>query len=201
MESSPSPRKRKSSRVDRRGLPEPLQYSDAATGESGCSSPESSPRRPSRSPKKVRFDAERHDNSVTNFLLSSLNVAYQFLQSLVIRPLVGILGWLAVYVMGLFLAGAVIWYSIYLVRVNLPSIPQLPFAMWRSLARIPQLPASLVCVTTGKMCSSDQHLFNITYAAKEEIRQASKVLNVLDRFEPSKSHLMTQSVWFTFGGN
>lgn len=201
MESSPSPRKRKSSRVDRRALPEPLQYSDSATGEIEYSSWESSPRPPIRSPKKVRFDVERHANSVSNFLLRALNVAYQFIQSLFIRPFVGILGWLTVYVMGFVLAGAVIWYSIYLLRVNLPSIPQLPFAMWRWLVTIPQLPASVVCITTGKMCPPDEHLLNITYAAKEEIRQASKVLNTLDRFEPSKSHLMTQSVFFSFIGN
>jgi hypothetical protein len=158
-----------------------------------------SPRRHSKSPKKVRFD-ERHRGSKQNVLAQSIEVTYQLIHALLLKPIKDILGVLFVYLLSFIMAIAVVYYLFHSVRIFLPGIVKLPmisrgfYSVVRWPSVIPQLPAALICATTGRLCPPNQHLLNVTYTAKEEIRQASKVLNTLDRFEPSKSNLMAQSV-------
>jgi hypothetical protein len=159
-----------------------------------------SPRRHSKSPKKVRFD-DRHQNSSRNILSQSTDIAYKLIHTLLLRPLKEIIGLVFVYLLGFMIAVAVVYYSFHVLKIfllsnslRLPNLPRGVSNIFTWTAAISHLPAAVICATTGKRCPQNQQLLNVTYSVKEEIRQASKVLNTLDLFEPSKSNLMTQSV-------
>jgi len=168
------------------------------------SSPQTpSPRRHGKSPKKVRFD-DRHQDSNQKFLSRSLEVAYGLIHGFLLRPLKEMIALVFVYILGFVIAIAVIAYFFHVVKILLPGFLRLPGLSrgFQSVIRwSTPMPSALVCATTGKLCPPSGQLLNVTYSAKEEIRQASKVLNTLDRFEPSKSNLMSQSVSIHDGNN
>jgi len=150
-------------------------------------------------PSRAQQRTEEQRTGPSTVFLKTASIIYRVLNTVLLEPLGRAVGELLKYVIAVtvlvVLIIAILRYTVHLLPNVFPH--GLSLAV-RWLGSAYHVPTTLWCMYVGIGCpvpSTDfQEIKNVTLSANEQVRQASKVINNLDKLSPSRNELMSQSV-------
>src|SRR5271170_3138698 len=152
-------------------------------------------------PSRKQQRTEEQRNGPSTVLLQTGRLIYRVINTVILEPLGQAVGEVLKYILAItvlvVLVIAILRYAVHLVPNLFPR--DLSLAL-RWLGNVYHVPTTLWCMYVGIGCPVSPPHFNeiknVTLSANEQVRQASKVINNLDKLSPSRNELMSQSVHF-----
>lgn len=150
--------------------------------------------------KRKSTPSRSQPKSTTPKILSQTgNLLFHVTNTVILEPLGRAVGEVLKYVIAIILlivlVIAILRYAAHLIPNVFPRDLSLAF---RWLGTVYYVPTSLWCMYVGIGCPVSapdfKEIKNVTLSANEQVRQASKVINNLDKLSPSRNELMSQSV-------
>ena len=138
-------------------------------------------------------------NAASTIIFQAGNFLHRVVNAIILEPLGRVVGEVLKYVLATTVLIVVV---IVVLRYAVHSLPDMftgnvSLAL-RWLGSIYHVPTSLWCMYVGIGCPVSppdfKEIKNVTFSANEQVRQASKVINNLDKLSPSRNELMSQSV-------
>ena len=152
-------------------------------------------------PSRPQPRKEEQTTGPSSIFLRVGSLIYRAINTVILEPLGRAVGEVLKYGLAItvliVLVIAILRYSIHLIPNLFLRDLSLPL---RWLGTVYHVPTTLWCMYVGIGCPVSPPQFNaiknVTLSANEQVRQASKVINNLDKLSPSRNELMSQSVHF-----
>jgi hypothetical protein len=159
------------------------------------------PKKRKSTPSRPQPRKEEQTTEPSSIFLQVGSLIYRVTNTVILEPLGRAVGEVLKYGLAItvliVLVIAILRYSIHLIPNLLLRDISLPL---RWLGNVYHVPTTLWCMYVGIGCPVSPPQFNViknvTLSANEQVRQASKVINNLDKLSPSRNELMSQSVHF-----